>query len=66
MPKTAIAISEGAEGKMNKLASPEEMGRRKELVARLRLKMAKSATESDQKLWREFMDLGKERLTFRS
>jgi hypothetical protein len=65
MPKAAIAISKGAEGKME-LASSEEMARRKQFVARLRLKMAKPATESDKKLWQEFMDLGKERLTFRS
>lgn len=66
MLKAAIAVSEDAEGKMNELASPEEMARRKQLVARLRLKMVKPATESDKRLWQEFMDLGKERLTFRS
>ena len=66
MPKTAIAISESGEEKLSELASPEEMARRKQFVARLRRKMAKPATELDQKLWQEFMDLGKERLTFRS
>jgi hypothetical protein len=52
--------------KINEPASPEEMAQRKRVAARLRAKMAKPATEYDRKLWQEFMDLGRERLTFRS
>jgi hypothetical protein len=66
MPRHATARIEDAELKLNEPASPEEMVQRKRVAARLRAKMAKPATEHDRKLWQEFLDLGRERLTFRS
>ncbi|MFY9826281.1 MAG: hypothetical protein WAM82_33265 [Thermoanaerobaculia bacterium] len=51
---------------MSEPASPEEMEQRKRVAALLRAKMAKPATAADRKFWQEFLDLGKERLTFRS
>jgi len=65
MPRHATAQIEDTELKLSQPASPEEMVQRKRVAARLRAKMAKPATESDKKLWQEFMDLGRERLTFR-
>ena len=47
--------------------APEEMERRKRLVARLRCRMASPVTESDREIWQELAaGLEKERLTFRS
>jgi hypothetical protein len=66
MPRHATARIEDAELKLSEPAPPEEMVQRKLVAARLRAKMAKPATEHDKKLWQEFMDLGRERLTFRS
>ncbi|HEX3555511.1 MAG TPA: hypothetical protein VIA62_19995 [Thermoanaerobaculia bacterium] len=45
--------------------TPEEMEKRRRIAARIEADMAKPTTEEDEKLWQEFLDLGKERLTFR-
>lgn len=67
VPRHATAHVEDSELKMTDLASPEEMARRKQVVARLRSRMAAPVTETDRGLWREFMaELEKERVTFRS
>jgi len=67
MPRHATARIEDSELKMRDLASPEEMERRKQVVARLRSRMAAPVTETDRELWREFMaGLEKEPVTFRS
>jgi len=65
MPKHATVEIDDLERKMNEPVLPEEMELRRRVVAHFRAKMAKPATESDEKLWQEFLDLGKERLTFR-
>jgi hypothetical protein len=54
MPKHATVPIEDAELKMREPALPEEMERRKRLVARLRSRMASPVTESDRELWQEF------------
>jgi hypothetical protein len=67
MPRHATAHIEDSELKMRDLAPPEEMARRKQVVARLRSRMAAPMTETDRELWRELMaELGKDRVTFRS
>lgn len=66
MPRHATAHLEEADLAMSEPASPEEMEQRKRVAALLRAKMAKPATAADRKFWQEFLDLGKERLTFRS
>jgi hypothetical protein len=66
MPRHAIAHLGEAELRMSEPASAEEMEQRKRVAALLRAKMAKPATESDRALWQEFLDLGQQRLTFRS
>jgi hypothetical protein len=45
--------------------TPEEMEKRRRIAARIKADLAKTATEEDEKEWQEFLDLGKERLTFR-
>ncbi|MFL6234844.1 MAG: hypothetical protein ACJ76N_17045 [Thermoanaerobaculia bacterium] len=51
---------------MNDLASPEEMERRREFMARLRARMAVPATEAELEIWREFVaDLERDRPKFR-
>lgn len=59
MPRDAILPLKDAELKMRDTAPPEEMERRKRLVARLRCRLASPVTESDR-------ELEKEHLTFRS
>jgi len=67
MPRHATLPIEDAELKMRDAAPPEEMERRKRLVARLRSRMASPVTESDRELWQELaVELERERLTFRS
>jgi len=67
MPRHATLPIGDAELKMRDAAPPEEMERRKRLVARLRHRMASPVTESDQELWQELAaELEKERLAFRS
>jgi hypothetical protein len=67
MPRQATVPIEDAELKMREPAPPEEMERRKRLVAQLRCRMASPVTESDRELWQELAaGLEKERLTFRS
>ena len=66
MPRHATARIGEEELKLREPASPEEMVQRRRVAERLRAKMAKPATEHDKKLWQEFLDLGRERLTFRS
>jgi hypothetical protein len=41
------------------------MEKRRRIAARIKADLAKTATEEDEKEWQEFLDLGKERLTFR-
>jgi len=67
MPKHATTFISEAERKrqLNDLAPPEEMERRRELVARMRARMAVPATEAELKIWREFVaDLEKDRSNF--
>ena len=67
MPRYTTLPLKDAELKMRDSAPPEEMGRRKRLVARLRCRMASPMTESDRELWQELaVELEKEHLTFRS
>lgn len=68
MPKHATKFISDAELKrqMNDLAPPEEMERRRELVARMRARMAIPATEEEMRIWREFAaDLERDRPKFR-
>ena len=54
------------ERQMNDLAPPEEMERRRELVARMRARMAIPATEAEKRIWKEFVaDLERDRPKFR-
>jgi len=67
MPKHATKFISDAERErqMNDLAPPEEMERRRELVAQMRARMAIPATEEEVRIWREFAaDLEKDRSDF--
>jgi hypothetical protein len=68
MPKHATTFISDAERKrqMNDLAPPEEMERRREVLAWFRARMAIPATEEELRIWREFAaDLEKDRPKFR-
>ena len=66
MLRHATAHLEEEDLRMSEPASPEEMEKRKRVVALLREKMAKPAREADREFWQEFLSLGQKRLTFRS
>lgn len=55
----------GPQPPLNAPVTPEEMEKRRRIAARIKADLAKTATEEDEKEWQEFLDLGKERLTFR-
>jgi hypothetical protein len=68
MPKHATTfISEAErERQMNDLAPPEEMERRREVLAWFRARMDKPAAEEDLEIWREFVaDLERDRSNLR-
>ena len=67
MPKQAAARVEDSDMNADTPASGEAMMRRKRVAALIRSRMAKPATESEERLWQELKtDMQKERLTFRS
>ncbi|HYU33770.1 MAG TPA: hypothetical protein VEW48_16580 [Thermoanaerobaculia bacterium] len=67
MPERAIAVVEEQEMKTSTLAAEEAMAKRKTLAGHIRDRMAKPATELEEKLRQELKaKVGKNRLTFRS
>ncbi len=67
MPKRATAVIEEQDMKASTLATEEEMAKRKILADHIRDRMAKPATEVEQKLWQELKaGIEGDRLTFRS
>jgi hypothetical protein len=67
MPKSATARVEELAMKTDTPVSGEAMAKRKRVAALIRARMAKPATQSEEKLWHELKaEMKKERLTFRS
>ncbi|HKH46011.1 MAG TPA: hypothetical protein VKM72_15225 [Thermoanaerobaculia bacterium] len=67
MPKRATAVIEEQDMKTSTLTSEEAMAKRKTLAGHIRDRMAKPATEVEQKLWQELKaGVEGDPLTFRS
>jgi hypothetical protein len=67
MPKRATVVIEEQDMKTSTLAAGDAMARRKILAGHIRDRMAKPATEVEQKLWQELKaGVEGDRLTFRS
>jgi len=67
MLKRATVRVEESAMKTDTPASGEAMAKRKRVAALLRARMAKPATESEERLWQELKtEMKKERLAFRS
>jgi hypothetical protein len=66
MPKRATTPIDDVERKRNEPASPEEMERRRQLLAKIDALRNRPVTEEEKEFWRKFdEELERERLTFR-
>ena len=66
MARNAKKQIDALDQRLNEPASPEEMERRKQLVAELRALRNRPVTEEEKEFWRKFdEEFERERLTFR-
>lgn len=54
MPQRATVTNEDIERKMHEPVSPEEMERRRQLLAGLRALWSRPVTEEEKEFWRKF------------